>query len=272
MRENDTNEMRTGRQNREALKREMGVDMGVLEFVRYSESDPERNFSRHTWSDTERNGRAGTETVLFVKTEVENLGEEASQEAKIETFHQAMAEIRGLNGNQIRAVRSGLDRNNMQDHDWTNTERNSNAGEATARYIEGKPDGVDAQQVMDNIRGLNGNQIEEVIGHMDNGRTNLLLSDEELYRERFDREQYDRVAEQIKEAKKEGAVSGMFSPGVEDIDIPQDVAKNIARYLDDADIVNVSSTKQSARDGNQASHAEKIENMRRNNQPQQRTP
>lgn len=185
---------------------------------------------------------------------------------------QALGEIKDLNGFQIQAMTLGLARKDLEGHIWDNeilranhnpSNPNNKRADLTLEYISDRPNDISAQEAMNNIRGLNGEEIENVINAQKLG-IRVGLSDIETYVVRLTMDQVlriingelyrDVVPEGHKtilemEQKKQyaiGATSGlMASIGLKG---EEELATIITPLLKPIDIINLSRANKETRD------------------------
>ena len=199
----------------------------------------------HKWDNDDYGGRTGEQTLKYI-----------SERPGGTTAPEAMDNIRGLQGNQIQALKLGLTRDQLGDHDWYNDDYKKGTGEQTLKYISKRSEGITALQAMESIRGSNGNQIIEVTKYIDIGLNKLRLTPQELYAQRFDKERFEKVAKPILTARAKGAAESAFSKTV----TPFCVAGKIA----DAEANNLACNK-AGTESQDDSHSNKLDEMRANN-------
>ena len=186
---------------------------------------------------------------------------------------QALGEIKDLNGFQIEAMTLGLAKKDLEGHIWDNEILRANRGNRpnpdsrranlTLQYLRDRPNDISAQEAMNNIRGLNGEEIESAINTQKLG-IRVGLSDIETYVVRLTMDQvlrimngelYKNVVPEGHEAilkmeqKKQyavGAISGlMASIGLKG---EEELATIITPLLKPIDIINLSRANKETRD------------------------
>jgi hypothetical protein len=100
-----------------------------------------------------------------------------------------MNNVRDLSGGQIEALELGLTREQMANHGWGH----SDTAQETLRYLRNRPDNVTVEQAMENVRGLSGDQIQNICEFQQRGIEELGFTPIQVRMGRFGQEQFERI-------------------------------------------------------------------------------
>lgn len=170
---------------------------------------------------------------------------------------------------QEQALELGLTREQIADHAWGN----GGVGDATLSYLRNRPEDVTVQQAMENVRGLDFQQIRDIVNFTKKGVDELRLTPTQLYMGRFGKDQFERIqsGEKYKtvmpdafkriselpsqKAYTQGATLGALGSakpntelGVNWGNLPVDLANIVASALDSTDGRSLANTTTKARD------------------------